>query len=166
MSSILTIGCVMTALWKKLDSTVLIFFRRKEIVFARLAIFTVYFWFGALKATGMSPATPLVMELYDKTLSGVIAFPVFYGAFAVFEMAIGALFLLRGMERPAIVLVSAHLLMTALPLALLPDIAWQGFLAPTLEGQYIIKNILIVALAVVVGAHIRSRSGDPTAETL
>jgi uncharacterized membrane protein YkgB len=39
---------------------------------------------------------------------------------------------------------------TAGPLFLLPDIAWQSFLAPTLEGQYIIKNIVVVALAATI----------------
>lgn len=95
-------------------------------------------------------------------IAGMISFPVFYGAFAVFEMAIGGLFLLRGMKRSALVLVGAHLTLTALPFVLLPDTAWQWILAPTLKGQYIIKNILIAALAVVVGAHIRRRSANHT----
>lgn len=160
MSSILTIGCM-----RIIETKIITFFYRIHLPFARLALFTVYFWFGALKALDMSPAAPLVEALYREMISAV-PFSTFYGAFSVFEMAIGALFLLRGMERLAIVLVATHLVMTALPLVLLPDTTWQGFLVPTLEGQYIIKNILIAALAVVVGAHIRSRSGDPTTERL
>ena len=67
-------------------------------------------------------------------------------------MVIGVLFLVRGLERLAIFFLALHLVTTALPLIFLPQIAWQSFLVPTLEGQYIIKNILIVALAVVVGS--------------
>ncbi len=137
-----------------------------EVPLARIALFVVYFWFGALKALDMSPAAPLVQELYARTIFSV-PFPMFFGAFAVFEMAIGLLFLLRGMERLALLLVAAHLALTALPLALLPDTTWQGFLAPTLEGQYIIKNVLIAALAVVVGAHMQSTGRHSrTAEVL
>lgn len=61
------------------------------------------------------------------------------------------LFLTKGFERIAIFLLGLHLFTTILPLIFLPDIAWQAFLAPTLEGQYIIKNILAAAFAVVVG---------------
>jgi uncharacterized membrane protein YkgB len=37
-----------------------------------------------------------------------------------------------------------------LPLLLLPTLTWQSLLIPTLAGQYIIKNIVIVALALSV----------------
>ena len=58
-------------------------------------------------------------------------------------MLIGILFLIRGLERLVIALLCMHLLMTALPLVLLPQITWHAFLVPTLAGQYIIKNILL-----------------------
>ena len=114
---------------------------------ARLAIFVVYFWFGFLKLLGVSPAGPLVQALFEKTI-GFVSFPAFYTFFALFEMAIGLAFIIRGLERAAIILLGLHLIMTTLPLFLLPQMAWQGFLVPTLEGQYIIKNILIVAAVV------------------
>lgn len=79
-------------------------------------------------------------------------FSVFYALFSVFEITIGILFLLRGFERVAIFLLGLHLITTALPLIFLPHIAWQALLVPTLEGQYIIKNVLIVASAVVIGS--------------
>ena len=140
--------------------------RNIEVPLARLALFVVYFWFGALKALDLSPAASLVLELHTRTIP-FIPFQSFYGAFAVFEMAIGFLFLLRGMERVALLMVAAHLAMTALPLVILTDTTWQGFLAPTLEGQYIIKNVLIAALAVVVGAHARNAAHNGrTAEVL
>lgn len=73
-------------------------------------------------------------------------------------MAIGIIFLIRGWERLAIFLLGLHLFTTVLPLFLLPQITWQGFLIPTLEGQYVIKNILIIAAAIVVGSKIVSVS--------
>jgi len=123
-----------------------------EVPLAKFAIFVIYFWFGLLKLLGVSPAGPLVETLFEKTLEGLIAFPVFYMAFALFEMAIGILFLVPKLERVAILLIAFHLGMIVLPLFLLPHITWQSFLVPTLEGQYIIKNILIAAAAVVVGS--------------
>jgi uncharacterized membrane protein YkgB len=40
------------------------------------------------------------------------------------------------------------------PLYFLPSETWTGFMVPTLEGQYIIKNLLIIAAAVGVAAHL------------
>jgi uncharacterized membrane protein YkgB len=43
---------------------------------------------------------------------------------------------------------------TVMPLFMLPSATWSAFLVPTMEGQYIIKNILIIAAAIVVAAHV------------
>ncbi len=125
--------------------------RTLEIPIARFSIFVVYFWFGLLKFIGLSPAEPLVQDLFGKTL-GFLDFGIFFSFFAIFEMMIGVLFLVRGFERLAIFFIGFHILATILPLILLTEITWQTVLVPTLAGQYIIKNILIAALAVVVGA--------------
>ena len=154
---------------QKIDRAMLALFRRIYLPFARVALSVVYGWFGALKMFDMSPATPLVSELFARTIGtlSIVSFPSFYEMLSLFEIMIGILFLIRGMERPAFVLVVMHLGMTSIPLVLLPHTAWQGFLAPTLEGQYIIKNIMIAALAVVVGAHARyAGHNDRTAEML
>ena len=133
----------------KFDLAVLGFLKRYNIAIARSAIFIVYFWFGILKLLNLSPAEPLVRALFEKTIH-FMSFGAFYGLFALFEMLIGILFLIRGAERVVIPLLCLHLVTTCLPLIILPQITWSGFLAPTLEGQYIIKNVLIVALAFVV----------------
>ncbi|HEY4509381.1 MAG TPA: hypothetical protein VJC15_00110 [Candidatus Paceibacterota bacterium] len=142
---------------EKFDGKIISRFQKLEVPLARFAIFIVYFWFGLLKLLGVSPAGPLVEALFHKTL-GFMSFEVFYIFFALFEMAIGILFLVRGLERAAILLLLFHLTTTMLPLFLLPGSTWQGFLTPTLEGQYIIKNILIIAAAVVIGSKLASFS--------
>jgi len=73
----------------------------------------------------------------------------------VYEMIIGVTFLIKGLERVALTLLIPHVIVTTLPLILLPQIAWHGAFSPTLEGQYIIKNLAIVALAFSLIAHIR-----------
>ncbi len=144
----------------EIDRRIIDRFKKLESFIARLAIFVVYFWFGLLKFLGLSPAEPLVYGLFDKTL-GFLNFPVFFSFFALFEMAIGILFLAKGFERLAILFIGVHVFTTILPLVLLPEIAWQAAFVPTLAGQYIIKNILIAALAIVIGsrlAPIKSRN--------
>ena len=143
----------MLELIQKFDVLLISLLRKWEVPLARIAIFTVYFWFGFLKLIGMSPAAPLVQGLFQRTID-FMPFGTFYACFAVFEMIIGTLFLVRGLERLAIFLLGLHLITTVLPLFLMPEFTWQGFLVPTLEGQYIIKNILIAASAVIIGSKI------------
>ena len=141
----------MQELIQKFDTHIISRLQRIEVPLARIAIFVVYFWFGFLKLLDASPATPLVQALFEKTIH-FMPFTTFYTSFAIFEVVIGLLFLMRGLERLAILLISLHLIATILPLIFLSHIAWQAFLVPTLEGQYIIKNVLIAASAVVVGS--------------
>lgn len=116
---------------------------------SRIALAIVYIWFGALKLIGESPANPLVSDLLERTLP-FLTFDQFIIFLGIFEVAIGALFLLPRAQAFAVGLVIPHIVMTTGPLLLLPQIAWSSPLVPTLEGQYIIKNVLIVALAAVI----------------
>ncbi len=121
---------------------------------ARFAIFMVYFWFGLLKVLSLSPASPLVASLLERTLP-FITFEHFIIFFGILEMLIGSIFLIRGWERLAIFLLGLHLVTTIMPLFLVQAATWQGFMVPTLEGQYIIKNVLIIALAMVIASSLQ-----------
>lgn len=72
-------------------------------------------------------------------------------------MIIGILFIIPHAERAAITLLIPHLIMTALPLAMLPGAVWQRWYAPTLEGQYIIKNIILLGLAISIMARLETK---------
>ena len=138
------------------DLHIIHFFRRISLPLARFGLFIVFFWFGILKVIGMSPASPMVESLYSNTLGTMLGMDVavFLVLFGLFECLIGILFLIRGMERLVIPLLSIHLITTFMPLFILPAMTWTGFLVPTLEGQYIIKNVLIIAIAIVIAAHL------------
>ncbi|MEK7137896.1 MAG: hypothetical protein AAB787_00150 [Patescibacteria group bacterium] len=141
---------------KNLDLKFINFAKKHAIVFSRIALFVVYFWFGALKLFGTSPANPLVENLLQKTLP-FMTFDTFIILLGIGEMIIGLAFLIKGFERLAILLLIPHMITTAMPLILLPSVAWQSFLTPTLEGQYIIKNLLIIASALFIGSNLIPR---------
>lgn len=126
--------------------------RHTTFILAHVALFIVFFWFGFLKVIGVSPATPLVDALRAVTIGWwpIESFSIFLGSA---EMLIGILFLFRKTEKLALYLLIPHMFTTFLPLLMLPAIAWQSALVPTIEGQYIIKNLVIVALAasIVIG---------------
>src|SRR3990167_4903565 len=104
--------------------------RQFALKFARYSIFLIYFWFGALKVAGASSATPLVLALLGKTISFMEA-NLFMTLFGLFEMFAGVLFLFPKLTRPAVYISFLHIIVTFLPLLLLPDAAWQGILTPS-----------------------------------
>lgn len=120
---------------------------------ARISIFVIYFWFGILKALGLSPATPLAQALTSHTI-GMQYFNASFKSLAVFECALGILFLIPtpAITRASVVLVVIHLGIVSSPLVLVANVAWVHPLVPTLEGQYIIKDLAILALAVGIMA--------------
>lgn len=120
---------------------------------ARGALFLIFFWFGLLKVMGVSPAEPLVQTLLGVTMP-FIPFEGFRIFFGFYEMVIGLAFLVVGAERLAIILLLPHMATTFLPLVLLPNETWASVLVPTFVGQYIIKNLIIIALALSVAAHL------------
>lgn len=128
---------------------------------ARLAIFIVYAWFGALKALGISPAEPLVHALHGRMI-GFVPFDGFSRGFAWFEVLIGVLFLFPKATRIVIPLLLVHMGMTMLPLLFLPELTWQSAFVPTLVGQYIIKNLVIVACAIGIVGHLHTRRRQAT----
>lgn len=138
----------------KFDQTVIHSAQKYTPGVARFALFTVYFWFGLLKVLGLSPAGPLVAALLQKTIPFLTPEQfIFY--FGWLEMAIGLLFLIPQLSRAVILILALHLITTAGPLVLLPQITWQSWFVPTLEGQYIIKNLLIIATAMGITANLK-----------
>ncbi len=134
------------------DRAVISRMNRWFMPFSRFALFVIFFWFGALKVFGLSPANPLVAQLLEHTMP-FISFAHFIVVFGIFEVIIGVLFLVKGMERLAIVFLALHMATTLMPLILVPEATWSGFFVPTLEGQYIIKNLAIIAVAMGILAH-------------
>lgn len=135
------------------DDRMIYWMRKVSIPFGRFALFVAYFWFGALKVFGESPASPLVEALLGVTMPW-IPFSTFIVVFGVFEMILGVFFLIKGGERLAIFLLMLHMIMTFLPLVLLPELTWSGLFIPTMESQYIIKNLVFIALGMGILAHL------------
>ncbi|MBI2623840.1 MAG: hypothetical protein HYW65_04740 [Candidatus Liptonbacteria bacterium] len=139
---------------RNIDVRIIKALRRAALPLARGALFIVYFWFGTLKLFGASPANPLIGELLDRAMP-FLSFDTFIIGFAIYEMLIGVFFLAPGFERVATALLVPHLCVTALPLVFLPSLTWAGLFVPTLEGQYIVKNLVIIALAFGLAAQLR-----------
>lgn len=137
--------------WASLDIKLIEFFRRTFTPFARFSIFLIFFWFGFIKLIGLSPASPLAQALVAKTI-GLQYFDMSFKILAILECAIGILFLFPKVTRVVIPLLLIHMAIVCSPLVIVPGYTWQRFLVPTLEGQYIIKNAVVIAVAIGIAA--------------
>jgi uncharacterized membrane protein YkgB len=123
------------------------------LLLLRIGMGTVFFWFGALKFLGLSPAAALVTD----TMSW-LPFPGFIHVLGSWEMAIGICFLYTPLLHVALLLLFLHMPGTFLPIVLLPGEVFRVFpFELTLEGQYIVKNLVLIAAAIVIGGKIRHR---------
>lgn len=130
----------------------------------RIAMGTVFLWFGVLKFfSGLSPAEDLAARTIEILTLGIVTPAVALPILALWESLIGLGLLSGRFLRATLFLLAVQMVGTFTPLVLFPDETWSSFLVPTLEGQYIIKNIVIIGAAMVVGATVRG--GRLVAET-
>jgi uncharacterized membrane protein YkgB len=119
---------------------------------ARVSLFIVFFWFGILKPLGLSAAAPLVIKTVD--WMPLLSPEQWLSVIGWWEVVIGISFLFRKTTRLAIALLFLQMIGTFMPLFILPEVTFQPggvpFL-PTIEGQYIIKNVIIISAALVIG---------------
>lgn len=126
----------------------------------RVSLAVVFVWFGLLKPLGVSPANDLVTRTVVWLDPGW-----FVPLLGWWEVAIGLCMLWKPLLRLSILLLALQMPGTFLPLVMLPDICWVHVpWAPTLEGQYIIKNLVLIAAALVVGGTVRPEAVRPAAE--
>lgn len=117
----------------------------------RYGLGALFVWFGALKIAG------------EKTASSLLAHTIYFGspefmvpALGWWEAAIGLTLLVRGWNRIALLLLAVRLPGTFLALWLKADVCFERApLVPSIEGQYIIKEIVLFAAALVIGATVR-----------
>lgn len=129
------------------------------LTIVRIGLGIVFFWFGALKLfPGLSPAEELVRNTTD------FVNPIwFIPLLAVWEMAIGLGLITGKFMRVTLLLLFLQMPGTAMPLVVLPEVVWTQFpYGLTLEGQYIIKNLVLVGSGLALGATVRG--GRLTAE--
>lgn len=130
------------------------------VTLLRLSLGMVFFWFGVLKFfPGLSAAEGLATRTISVLTFGFVPPAVSLPLLATWECAIGLGLLLSGrFLKAALLLMLAQMAGTFLPLVFFTHETFSSFpLVPNLEGQYIIKNLVLVSAALVVGA--TSRGG-------
>ncbi len=139
---------------------------RFGVPFLRISLGIVFFWFGVLKFfPGLSPADQLASRTISALTLGIMPADVALLVLAVWECAIGLGLILGVFLRLTLLLLFLQMLGTFTPLLLFPDETFTRFpYAPTLEGQYIVKNLVLIAAGIIIGATVRGGHVEPEPE--
>ena len=150
--------------FEALDSFLTTWMARHGIVLLRVSLGIVFFWFGILKFfPALSPAEDLASDTIEILTFGIVQPSLSLPVLAAWETIIGLGLITGRYMRITLALLVMQMLGTVTPLVLFPDLTWHQFpVALTLEGQYIIKNVVLVTAAIVIGATVRG--GDIVAD--
>ena len=143
--------------YDRLDLAITSWLARAGIVVLRLGLGLVFLWFGLLKFfPGLSPAQDLATRTIERLTLGAVGPDLSLPILAAWESLIGLGLLSGRFLRATLFLLAVQMLGAATPLLLFPAETFTGLpYAPTLEGQYIIKNVVLVGAAMVIGATVR-----------
>ena len=140
--------------YDELDIFITKFMSKWGITFLRYSLGVIYIWFGILKPFGLSPA----QELVENTVYWFDNPKTFVPILGWWEVVIGLTMCIKPLIRVSIFLLFIQMPGTFLPLVLLPEVCFSNFpFGLTLEGQYIVKNLIIISAALVVGSTVRNK---------
>ncbi len=147
-------------MWKQLsekDRRITNWMASKGILLLRISVGLIFIWFGVLKFfPTLSPAETLASDTISLLTFGLISGGTAMIILAAWETLIGLGLISGILLRETLLLLFLQMAGTLTPLVLFPGLAFSVFpFVPTLEGQYIIKNLIIIAAGIVIGATVR-----------
>jgi uncharacterized membrane protein YkgB len=144
----------------RLDALVIAWMARHAVACARVSLGVVFLWFGGLKLfPGLSPAEGLAGKTLLAMSGGLVEPWLSVPVLGAWEALMG-LGLLTGVAlRATLLSLLLHMAGTVTPAFLFPaDVFARPPLGLTFEGQYIVKNVVLVGAAIVIGATVRGGS--------
>ena len=136
-----------------LDIFVTEFMSKWGVTLLRYSLGIIYIWFGGLKVVELSPA----QELVENTVYWFENPKTFVPILGIWEVIIGITMCIKPLIRVSIFLLFVQMPGTFLPLVLFPEVCFTNFpFGLTLEGQYIVKNLIIISSALVIGSTTRN----------
>ena len=148
--------------FNKIDPKITEWMSRNGYLLVRISIGIVFIWFGFLKFfPGLSPAQELAIRTITLLSFGLIPDFIIINGLALWEVLIGIGLISGKFMRETLLLLFLQMAGTFAPIFLFPNEVFTHFpYAPTLEGQYIIKNLVLVAAGIVLGGKLRKDSVD------
>jgi uncharacterized membrane protein YphA (DoxX/SURF4 family) len=123
-----------------------------SLTILRISVGVIYCWFGSLKLfPAVSPAEHIAIRTMTKLTGGLVPAQVSLPLLGTAEALIGLALITGILLRHALVAFYAHMGGVFSSLVLLPDAMWHHGV-PTLDGQYVLKNLVLVASCLAVTA--------------
>jgi uncharacterized membrane protein YphA (DoxX/SURF4 family) len=140
-----------------LDRAITQWMARYGVLLLRISVGIVFFWFGILKFfPGLSPAQDLATRTIEVLSFGLVPPAISLPVLAAWEVLIGLGLITGKFMRFTLLILAVQMLGTLTPMVLFPNETWTLFpIAPTMEGQYIIKNLVLISSGIVIGATVR-----------
>lgn len=140
-----------------LDKWTTAWMARNGIIILRISIGIIYFWFGFLKFfPGLSPAEGLALKTKEILTFGLFPDHISLFMIATLESLIGIGLIFGIFLRLTLLLLVFQLVGTIMPVFLFPHEVFARIpYVPTIEGQYIIKNLLTISSVIIIGATVR-----------
>lgn len=144
-------------LFDRVDRTLTGFMADYGIMILRISLGIIFLWFGILKFfPDLSPAEELAAKTIEAMTFGIVQSNVSMPVLATWESLIGLGLITGKYMRVTLLLLFMQMPGTVMPVFLYPDEVFTHFpYALTLEGQYIVKNLVLVSSALVIGATVR-----------
>lgn len=144
----------------KIDPIITNWMSRNGYLLVRISIGIVFVWFGFLKfIPGLSSAQELAIRTITLLSFGFIPDFIIINGLAFWEVLIGIGLISGKFMRETLLLLFLQMAGTFAPIFLFPNEVFTHFpYAPTLEGQYIIKNLVLVAAGIVLGGKLHKGS--------
>ena len=142
------------------DEKVIAFMRKYGITFLRISVGIIFFWFGILKFfPNVSSAEGIATETISKLTFGLLPANISLFILAAWETIIGIGLIIGKYLRLILFLLFAQMIGTLTPLLIFPTETFKMFpFVPTLEGQYIIKNLILISAGLVLGSTVNEKS--------
>ena len=143
--------------FERVDAAVIKWMAKHGLFLLRISIGVIFLWFGALKYfEGMSPAEDLAIKTISTLSFNLIPTKIIIYGLATWEVLIGIGLLFNLFMRETLLLLYLQMLGTFSPIFLFSGEVFHIFpISLALEGQYIVKNIVIISAGIVLGSTVR-----------
>lgn len=144
-------------MYMRFDALLVRALRRVSPLLLRATMGLIFIWFGLLKFTDDGPVGDLVANTvpwFDRHW--------FVPALGAVEVALGLALLLGRLLGAVVVILVGHMTGTFLVFVMQPEVAFQHgnpFMLTT-EGEFVAKNIVLIAAALVVAARFHASERD------
>ncbi len=136
--------------FKKIDDLFISKMHMWAIPALRICLGIVFLWFGLLKVLGVSPVVGLIQETYYFFPTSAFIFIL-----GIWEVLVGLGLIFNVALRATLALLWVQMAGTLFAVVLAPSMFFVGYnpFLLTMEGEFVVKNLVLIAAGLVIGGY-------------